>query len=39
MEYINTMEKKNKFQYKKNRILKVKGSLVKLENDFKKFKI
>lgn len=39
MEYINTMEKKNKFQYKKNRIFKVKGSLVKLENDFKKFKI
>lgn len=39
MEYMNTMEKEYKFEYKKNRIRKVKGSLLKLENDFKKFKI
>ena len=38
MEYLNIIQKKYKSKYKKNRIRKVKNSLLKLEKDFKELK-
>lgn len=38
MEYLNSMQRKHKPEYKINRILKIRNSLVKLQKDFKKLK-
>ena len=38
MKYLNSIQKKNKSKYKKNRIRKTNYSLLKIEKDFKELK-